>query len=141
MIRYFDASALAKRYGKEAGSQAVCRLLDAGNAAVSRLSEVEVASALVRRAREGVISAKERDRALSAVRGDFETLYVIELSAEITAVAIGLLGRYPLRASDSIQLATCLHLQQRLGPTIEMVAYDVRLTEAGRQEGLAVVGH
>ncbi len=52
MIRYFDASALAKRYVKEAGIQAVCRLLDAGNAAVSRLSEVEVASALVRRARE-----------------------------------------------------------------------------------------
>ena len=61
-MHYFDASALAKRYVREIGSQSVRRLLAAGVAATSRLSEVEVASAIARRAREGVLSAEQRDR-------------------------------------------------------------------------------
>jgi len=47
-MHYFDASALAKRYVRETGSQTVRRLLGAGGAATSRLSEVEVASAIAR---------------------------------------------------------------------------------------------
>jgi predicted nucleic acid-binding protein len=49
VIRYFDASALVKRYVREAGSVTVRRLLTAGTAASRRLSEVEVSSGIVRR--------------------------------------------------------------------------------------------
>ncbi len=140
MIRYFDASALAKRYVKEPESQFVTRLLAESSPATSRLSEVEVASALFRRAREGAILARDRDRALTSLRNDFAVLYVVELSAEITAAAIGLLARYRLRASDATQLATCLQFQELVGASIEFVVYDSRLAGVARQEGMTVVG-
>ena len=55
-MRYFDASALVKRYVRETGSTTVRRLLTLDAPVTSRLSEVEVASALVRRAREGAFT-------------------------------------------------------------------------------------
>ena len=136
MIRYFDASALVKRYARESGSQRVHQLLAEGIVATSRLSEVEVASALVRRCHEGAIPVKERDRALTALNNDFSSIYVVELVPEVTAAAVGLLTRCRLRAGDAIQLAACLYLQQHGGLKVEFVAYDAQLTEAARQEGV-----
>ena len=59
-MRYFDASALVKRYVRENGSTAVRRLLSSDTPVMSRLSEVEVASALMRLAREGALRARSR---------------------------------------------------------------------------------
>ena len=65
-MRYFDASALVKRYVRETGSTTVRRLLASNTPATSRLTEVEVASALVRLAQEGVFTTAERDRTFVA---------------------------------------------------------------------------
>ena len=97
---YFDASALAKRYVRENGSLKVRRLLSADVAATSRLTEVEIASALVRRAREGAFSEAARDRALAALAADMTALLVVELTADVAARARELLIRHPLRAGD-----------------------------------------
>jgi predicted nucleic acid-binding protein len=58
VTRYFDASALVKRYVRETGSVMVRRLLAAGIVASSRLSEVEVSSGVIRRAREGAFTSQ-----------------------------------------------------------------------------------
>jgi uncharacterized protein len=121
----------------EAGSGEVRALLADGMAATSRLSAVELASALSRRCREGAFSAGERDRALAAVHRDFATFLTVELTSEITAAAIALLTRRPLRAADSVQLASCLVLQELLGMPCLFVCADGRLAAAARQEGLA----
>ena len=136
---YFDASALAKRYVSEPETPSVRRLLGRGVPATSRLSEVEVASALGRRCSEGTVSADDRDRALARLREDIGSMYVVELSAEIAAAARALLLRHPLRASDAIQLASCLHLAEQLGAPAELVVYDVPLVTAARSEGLRVL--
>jgi hypothetical protein len=136
---YFDASALAKRYVSEPETASVRRLLGRGAPATSRLSEVEIASALGRRCREGAVSADERDRALVRLREDFASMYVVELSAEIAANARALLLRHPLRASDAIQLASCLHLADQLGAPAEFVVYDVPLVAAAQGEGIRVL--
>ncbi len=99
MTRYFDASALAKRYVRETGSSAVRRLLASGSAATSRLSVVEVSSAIVRRAREGAFTTDERDLMLAALQHDVPALAMVELTSEIAADARTLLLRYPLRAA------------------------------------------
>jgi len=139
-MHYFDASALAKRYVRETGSQTVRRLLGTGAAATSRLSEVEVASAIARRAREGVFSPDQRDRVLEALSNDVPALAVVELLPEIAAEARSLLRKHALRAGDSIQLASGLYLQRQLGRPIPFVVYDERLAAAARAEGLRVVG-
>ena len=140
MTRYFDASALAKRYVRETGSTTVRRLLATGSAATSRLSDVEVSSAIVRRAREGAFTSDERDLMLAAFQHDVPALAMVELTSEITADARTLLLRYPLRAGDAVQLASGLYLQRQLGRPVPFVAYDRRLVLAARAEGLVVTG-
>ncbi len=137
-MRYFDASALVKRYVRENGSTAVRRLLSSDTPVMSRLSEVEVASALMRLAREGALTAAERDRALATFAADVEAVTVVELTHVVTAGATKLLRRHQLRAGDAIQLASCLLIQEQISEALPFVAFDRRLTEVARLEGLEV---
>lgn len=137
MIGYFDASALVKRYVEESGSSLVRRLLEECLVCTSRLSEVEIASALVRRAREGSLSATDRDRGLEALSRDMKSLYVVELFPEIAQAARGLLLRHRLRASDAVQLASSTHLRDSAVEGILFVAFDGGLNDAAEAEGFA----
>jgi hypothetical protein len=123
----------------EAGSAVVRRLLAGGAASTSRLSEVEVASALARRAREHAFSVRARDRALAALETDFASLYIVELVPEVTATARVLLLRRQLRASDAVHLPSCLFLQRELGSPVPLVVFDERLKEAAAAEAVPVL--
>ena len=136
-MRYFDASALVKRYLREQGSAEVRRLLSSDTPATSRLSQVEIASALVRRAREGAYPVADRDRALAALDKDFGSILVVELTPQIAEQARQLLLRHELRAGDAIHLASGLFLQEQLSEPVPFIAFDSRLGEAARREGLA----
>ena len=125
-----------KRYVRETGSDRVRRWLAAGSAATSRLTEVEVASALMRRWREGSFGTAERDRALAALVADLEALTVVEVASPVTSRARRLLERHPLRAGDAVQLASCLLLRDAAGGPVAFAAFDGRLNEAARAEGL-----
>ena len=127
-----------KRYVEEAGSSQVRALLGRGLVATSRLSESEIASALARRSREGAFPRAERDRALSALRRDFATLVLVEASAAVVDRSVGLLARHVLRSADALQLASCLEFGERLREAPVFVAWDRRLCDAARAEGLAV---
>jgi uncharacterized protein len=135
-MRYFDASALAKRYVREKGSAKVRRLLSSDVPATSRLSSVEIVSALTRRTREGSISPEQRDRALAALDADVSAMLVVELVPAIVMRAQTLLRRHVLRAGDAIHLASCLHLQEELQDEATFIAFDDRLSAAARLEGL-----
>jgi predicted nucleic acid-binding protein len=121
----------------ESGAQSIRDLLRDGVLATSRLTEMEVASALSRRCREGALTAADRDRAIVAVHRDLDSLYVIDLTPDVVARSVGLLARLPLRAADALQLASCLELQHRLRTRCLFVCCDDRLLAAARQEGLA----
>jgi hypothetical protein len=139
MTRYFDASALVKRYVREAGSTTVRRLLISVIPASSRLSEVEVSSGIIRRAREGAFTTRHRDRMLDALKRDLPALAIVEMIPEITGDACALLERHALRAGDAIQLASCAYLQRQLGQPVPFVAFDRRLLAAAQAEGLTVI--
>ena len=139
MIHYFDASALVKRYVRETGGTTVRRLLASGTAASSRLSQVEVSSGIVRRAREGAFTIQQRDRMLAAFLRDIPALAIVEMTSEIVADARTLLLEHPLRAGDAVQLASCLYLQRQLARPVPFVAFDGRLVQAARALGLTVV--
>jgi predicted nucleic acid-binding protein len=130
---------LAKRFVQEVGSASVRRQLKTGPIATSRLSAIEVASALARREREGAFSAAERDRAVKRLNTDLAAWIVVELTAELTADAQTLLVRHRLRSGDAVQLASCMYLQRESGERISFAAFDDRLTAAARAEGLDLV--
>lgn len=138
MIRYFDASALAKRYVFETDSPHVSQLLKDSPPATSRLTEVEVASALARRTRENILTLRERDRALAALDQDMRTFYVVEILPEVTALAIELLTHDQLRGPDAIQLASCLFLKKHLQQKVEFIAFDRQLVNVAKRKGLLV---
>jgi uncharacterized protein len=127
-----------RRYVTEAGSVAVRRLMREP-VATSRLSEVEVASALARLAREGSMSAADRDRAMDQLTDDFRSFWVVETTAEVVALARTLLLRHPLRAGDALQLASCQYLRRELSDNMPMVVFDERLVDAAVATGIPVI--
>jgi len=129
-----------KRYVQEPGSDQVRRWLASGTAATSRLSEVEVASALMRRCREGAFAAAERERAHSALVRDLRAFSVVEIVPTVTARARMLLERHPLRAGDALQLASCLLLRDSTREAVTFAGFDDRLNQAARAEGLGALG-
>jgi predicted nucleic acid-binding protein len=138
-MRYFDASALAKRYVREKGSVKVRRLLSSDVPATSRLSSAEIASALMRRTRVGSISDEQRERAMAALDADVSAMLVVELTPAIVARAQTLLRRHALRAGDAIHLASCIHLREELQDEATFIAFDDRLMAAAHLEGLKLV--
>ena len=128
-----------KRYVREPGSHRVRRWLASGTPATSRLSEVEVASALTRRCREGAFDASERDRVLAALASDLDALTVVEIVPAVAQSARRLLPRHALRAGDALQLASCLYLREAVGESLAFAAFDDRLSGAAAKEGLRLL--
>lgn len=135
-MRYVDASALVKGYVEEADSQQVRRLLARGPTATSRVSFVEVASAVGRLGRESRLSEDQRATALATMTTDAASVLVVELTGEVASRAQSLTQKYPLRAGDAIQLASCLYLRDTVYPRITLVSHDDRLNSAARLEGV-----
>lgn len=138
MIRYFDASALAKRYVRAEGTSDVNRWLRGAPAATCRLTEVEIASALARRMRGGTLSANARGKALAVFRTDLHRMNVVELVPAVIEGVHALFDRHALRAGDALHLSAALFLRSRLGRT-EFVVYDEKLAAAARAEKLIVL--
>jgi uncharacterized protein len=130
---FADASALVKRYVRERHSVQVRRLLAAAPVAVSRLSEVEVPSALARLVRERRLSARAGDRAIAACVTDFTAWHVVEITSDVTALARILLQRHDLRAGDAIQLASAVWLRRTVSSS-GVLAFDTRLVAAAGAE-------
>lgn len=123
---------------REPGSTGVRRLLREP-AATSRLTEVEVASALARLAREGGISAGERDRGLEMLSDDLRTFWIVEIVPEVISLARGLLVRHSMRAADAIQLASCLYIRREVSDAVPIVVFDRRLAIAATAEHIAAI--
>lgn len=129
-----------KRYVAEEHSGTVRRLIAGADHVVAcRLSEAEVASALVRRWREGAYGTPERDRALAALRRDLERMDVVEILPQVSRRTHALLVRHRLRAGDALQLSACLYFRETAALPVELVAFDERLLAAAVAEGLPVL--
>ena len=140
MIRYFDSSALVKRYVHEKESPAVARWLRQGRAATARFTMVEIASALWRRCRIGEISGPEAARLSASLAADSGEVHLVEFSPAVERRARSLLEKRSLRAADALQLASCLLLREEVGGEVAFVGYDAKLNDAARASGLTVLG-
>jgi predicted nucleic acid-binding protein len=143
---FFDTSAIAKRYSNETGSAWVIEVTEptAGNTIyLARVTEVEVVSAIMRRTRDGALSAPDAAMGIRTFRYDFGYHYrIIEISAELTDRAVSMVRAHSLRAYDAVQLAAALEINQGRSasglPAITLVSADNSLNAAAVAEGLAV---
>jgi len=79
---------------------------------IARITWVEVLSALARREREGSLTPTDRTLIIQKFRSDLNDQYpVIEFDAKLAETAGQLVGQYPLRAYDAVQLASVLRIQ------------------------------
>jgi uncharacterized protein len=105
----------------------------------AELSEVEISFGIARRGREGAFTVRQRDYMLAALVRDVPALVLVELTPEVAADARALLLRHRLRSGDAVQLASCVYLQRHLAQPVSFVAFDRRLVETARAEGLTVL--
>jgi len=143
---FLDTSALVKRYVPETGSNWIQSITDVAvnnDLTISQITWVELHSALSRRQREGSMSAGELDIILQKFRNEFETKYrIIEVDQALIESAGQLVVQYPLRAYDSVQLASGLYVKALLMSMPEtqliFVSADNRLLDIAQSAGLAI---
>jgi predicted nucleic acid-binding protein len=143
---YVDTSALVKRYVDETGSGWLRTALGAEpspSIIIVHLAVVEMTSALTRRLREGVLTTAEHAQLQNAFRSDCLDEYEIAIAVgNIIDQANRMLEAYPLRAYDTVHLATAVVANQRLvdndlAPLI-FLSSDDRLNDVASAEGLTV---
>ncbi|MEG5000023.1 type II toxin-antitoxin system VapC family toxin [Microcoleus sp. B4-D4] len=145
---FLDTSALVKRYVPEFGSNWIqsITLPVAGNfLAISQITWVEVCSAFSRRQREGSLSFDEVNQLMGDFLTDFDNQYeVLEVDRTLIETAGELVRQNPLRAYDSVQLASALRVQSTLvsffvpDTQLVFVSADKRLLDIAHSEGLAI---
>ena len=145
---YFDASALAKRYTDEVGSDKIDFFFD--NVPLERLScltigAMEVFWICVRKRNDGRITSHQFERATTHLRhevinsqSNFKTISVPD---SLVWNSIRLIETHSLNSVDAMVLRSALDIAARLrntGDTLVLVASDQRLLRAARAEGLQV---
>lgn len=144
---FFDTSAIVKRYFDEDGSALVKEMVarqPTVRVVLSRITWVEILSALSRLQREGTITADIFDRQVRVLRQHFKLEYQIaEFDQTVSSLAGELVRRHPLRAYDAVQLASVLHLRNvyRSAGTAKFtfISADRRLIDVALEEDLEVV--
>jgi predicted nucleic acid-binding protein len=138
LTRFFDTSALAKRYVSEPGSLLVRSTLRSTPVSVARITYAELAASIARAWRLAAISEDQRDVILARLAGDFARLNIVEIRAQLVAMVPDLVVRHPLRGYDAVQLATALTIRAT-GQAVEFWAADAALCQTAGAEGLRVV--
>ena len=143
-IHYLDASALAKLYISEPGTDLMRGLADpaAGHQfAILALAEVEFRSAVRRRQRAGDFSAGMAERLLGSFAADLRSgaFQRRPVNDAVLGLAASVVDRHPLKANDALQLAGCLMLRMVSDTAPVFVCSDLRLLQAAQAEGLAIL--
>jgi len=134
---YMDTSALVKLCVLETGTALAVGLWKHADALVtSRIADAEVRSVLAAAERIGRIDAAPAAQARDCWAELWPSLATVEVTAAIAQHAGDLADRRPLRAGDALHLASALALRDA-SPVL--AAWDRRLAEAGRAEGLTVL--
>src|SRR5258708_10434744 len=135
-----------KRYVSERGTNWVSAIASpsTGNTiTIAQMTQIEVFSGVSRRKREQIITPRgARMIRLLLGRHMLREYQIIEITQPLITTAEDLLDKYPLRAYDSVQLASALIANIRLvgsgvAPLL-FVSADTRLLTSATSEGLMV---
>lgn len=146
-VYFLDTSAAAKLYVVERGTDWLTSIADPlarNELIIGRLTVVEIAAALYRRAKAGLLSRAQTASAMASLRRDMELTYqVVEFDQAVSHAALKMAERHGLRGYDCVQLATAVALRDLRNlddlPQLEFVSSDSELNEAAATEHLRVI--
>lgn len=128
MTLYLDASALAKRYVAEDGSDLVISSMqEADTWAICRIGYVETARA---------VSLAAGRPALKRLQGDWPSFEVVEVDHELAEQAADLAITAGLRSLEALHLAAALRMPR---PGLTLATWDQRLHRAAGESGLPTI--
>jgi len=134
MRLYLDTSALVKRYIYEAGSDIVSKRCAGASAVILSLVALpEVISAFNRLRRESRLSGSQYEELKKSLTLDMEEAVLVNLTGPVLQRAVTCLEQHPLRAFDSIHIASALASSADL-----FISADARQCEAAEKMGLPV---
>lgn len=145
---YFDASALAKRFTKEIGSEIINFLfahVSLNHMTCLILGVVELHWVCVRKKNDGIISSEDYTQA--KINLNYEIVdsssgfNTISVSDTLVLSSMPLIESHSLNSTDALVLRSALDLNielQNIGDNLVLVASDQRLLRAAQQEGLLV---
>jgi len=143
MTFYFlEATAFAKLFVQDAGSDALIRLLDGVEdncKLISASTPLEVYAVIRRRERDGDITSEDAASALDSLRIESARMVQQPLNPAVLEAARQLLDRSTLRWPDALQLSAALTAHDMFqGTQIEFVSASAQMLEAAKNEGFAV---
>ena len=145
---YFDASALAKRYTEETGSDKVDYLF--GNVPLNRLKCLIIGAAevfwiCVRKKNDGRITLYEFTHAVANLNREVTSgtsdLCIESVPDALVWASLNFVETYSLNSVDAIVLGSALETAtelRRIDDTLVLVASDQRLLRAASNEGLLI---
>ncbi len=102
-------------------------------------TETECASAITRKEREGTLDGTAVTEAFHRLAAMTATWLEVQPSALLRRAAVRLLRVHPLHAADALQLAAATIVADGHPAKLAFVTRDLRLAEAARREGFAVI--
>jgi uncharacterized protein len=137
VIAYLDASALVKRYIVERGSrETVALTAESEMTATSIVSRAEVAAALAKAARTGVVTGDIARSAQRSFAGDWPDLVRVHVTDALVERAETLAWAHGLRGYDAVQLASALTWQESVGGEILLATFDQQLWDTAPKAGV-----
>jgi len=139
-MRFWDSSALVPLLvAQPSSAKADHWIAEDGELAVWTITPIELASALMRLAREGAIAEREATEAESRIDELLHSCHTIVDVEAVKSQARRLLRLHPLRAADAMQLGAAW--EWAAGRPTDRVFHtlDGRLALAARREGFRVV--
>ena len=141
---FLDSSALLKRYLSEIGTawvQSLTAKASENILLISRITSVEILSAIARRQREGSLTSEQTQTLQTIFQQHFTDQYeIVELTPTLTTLAGELCVRQSLRAYDAVQLASALTILPIIAQSPEnfltFLTADDRLLRAAQLEHL-----
>jgi predicted nucleic acid-binding protein len=136
---FLEATAFAKLFVQEPGTDALIRLMEAvedNRKLISASAPLEVYAAIRRREREGGISPDDAAAALDILRLESARMVQEPLNPAVLESARQLVDRTPLRWPDALQLGAALVARDMFqGTEIVFVSASPQLLEAASAEG------
>jgi predicted nucleic acid-binding protein len=134
MITYFDSSSLVKFVITEIGSKQNLNIWNLSSEKVtSQLARTEMHSTLMRRVREGSVSASAVRGRLDELDKLFTDVVLVDVTSEVIDASCELVKTLPLKSADAIHLATALMVRADL-----FSSSDKKLCTAASESGIAV---